>query len=438
MEKMYAIVFMILWLIWTIVCFIAYHKIFSVYYFSLFYGLVKEIFFCSFAGALLSGLTIMISTPLAIGIIIVGFIVSRNLDSTFARNACFAICVLLALIIFLSGRWYKNIASSEKEHNDIEIIQNEDTYEQSLDEPVVISTEPGLQVYSEATTETEGTIYVPEETYVQPTYKEYTNSYTTRDVNIRGVVLESSGGLNIRSGPGTHYDEVGRLAPNEKVTVLELTQGISPEWGRIDRGWVCMDYIVDDNNHSTTSVQRVGYITGSTDGVNVRSGPSISYDMVGKVYLGQQVNVTEICHNGVSEWANIGYGWVCTDYVSWNTSTAENNNNTPIVNNTVPIEPIRDELGREFVGYDCQGRELYVGYTVRIGTQYGSTEYAVGTISACLGGYLPVVEFTEIYDDNGLTGDILYCQEGLADRIRENGSYCCSVESQYLEIYVWG
>lgn len=40
--------------------------------------------------------------------------------------------------------------------------------------------------------------------------------------------------LNIRSGPGSGYDQVGQLAQGDVVTVLERN-GV---WGRIDRGWI--------------------------------------------------------------------------------------------------------------------------------------------------------------------------------------------------------
>lgn len=67
----------------------------------------------------------------------------------------------------------------------------------------------------------------------------------SNNVSIAGYVIESSGGLKIRSGPATSYEEVGRLAPLEKVVVLEIQSDGTREWGRIDRGWVCMDYIAE-------------------------------------------------------------------------------------------------------------------------------------------------------------------------------------------------
>lgn len=75
----------------------------------------------------------------------------------------------------------------------------------------------------------------------------------SNNVSIAGYVIESSGGLKIRSGPATSYEEVGRLAPLEKVVVLETQSDGTREWGRIDRGWVCMDYIAEGTPRTISS-----------------------------------------------------------------------------------------------------------------------------------------------------------------------------------------
>lgn len=50
--------------------------------------------------------------------------------------------------------------------------------------------------------------------------------------------------VNIRSGPGTSYADVGDLYKNEKVTITETQQGDLGIWGKIgDNKWVLMTYI---------------------------------------------------------------------------------------------------------------------------------------------------------------------------------------------------
>ena len=60
---------------------------------------------------------------------------------------------------------------------------------------------------------------------------------------IDGYVKYGTEELRIRSGPGTEYEEVGRLREGTQVVILEIANSGNREWGRTDRGWVCMDYI---------------------------------------------------------------------------------------------------------------------------------------------------------------------------------------------------
>ena len=66
---------------------------------------------------------------------------------------------------------------------------------------------------------------------------------SSTSVNMTVCVKLSAGELRIRSGPDTSYSEVGRLYGGEILTVTELQQTGSTQWGRIPQGWICMDYV---------------------------------------------------------------------------------------------------------------------------------------------------------------------------------------------------
>lgn len=134
-----------------------------------------------------------------------------------------------------------------------------------------------------------GVYSVNEGTYVH--YSPY-NSYTDEGVpvatapasqqsTIMGHVIESSGGLNIRSGPGTEYETVGRLAPNASVEIFEQQQVDTSSWGRIDQGWICMDYIVTEgqlSSNTPVTQQIVDQYCGSwADSISDRCMMRISY-----------------------------------------------------------------------------------------------------------------------------------------------------------------
>lgn len=298
-------------------------------------------------------------------------------------------------------------------------------------------------VFSDSYASMQETHIEPEPTYavqdVQSNYGTTFNTLPTEPVvpeppssSVMGYVIESSGGLKIRSGPGTSYQEVGRLAPNEQVTIYEQIYGESYMWGKIDRGWVCMDYIAIGTAPKYKEVHEIGYIIGSEDGVNLRSGPATSYAQIGKVPLGKQVVVTKLHHNGVSEWGYIGTGWICTDYIHFGDAPV----GTDYYENSGPASSDRGGSEPAVVCYDCYGNELQVGYYVCIGASKETSEFAVGTIIALEDG-VPVVKFTELYDYD-YPGGIMYCMDDLADKINYFGYYCDEIESQYLLNFYYG
>lgn len=54
----------------------------------------------------------------------------------------------------------------------------------------------------------------------------------------RGTIM-AEGGLRVRAGAGSNYDVVSGLEYGDRVTILETKNG----WGRIDAGWISMDYV---------------------------------------------------------------------------------------------------------------------------------------------------------------------------------------------------
>ena len=58
--------------------------------------------------------------------------------------------------------------------------------------------------------------------------------------------------LNIRSGAGTGYPAVGSYANGTRVTILEQQMVGTTRWGRTDRGWISMDYILLEEDKTET------------------------------------------------------------------------------------------------------------------------------------------------------------------------------------------
>ena len=139
-------------------------------------------------------------------------------------------------------------------------------------------------------------------------------------INVGYVNTQS--GLNVRSGPSSSYTILGALNYKETVEILATENG----WHKIKYkdviGYVSASYVTitggstntpDDSNNESTA--KTGYVNTQT-GVNVRKGPSTSYDVLGALSYKQTVTIVST-ENG---WHKIeygsGYGYVSASYIT--------------------------------------------------------------------------------------------------------------------------
>ena len=127
---------------------------------------------------------------------------------------------------------------------------------------------------------------------------------TTPESTITGTVKRTDL-LRIRKGPGTNYAVVGYLSSETKVTILE----IEGSWGRIDEGWISMDYVDLDREDENSADTWTGIVTA--DCLNVREGAGTNYKIVGRIYEGAKVTILET----KGSWGRISTGWISLDYV---------------------------------------------------------------------------------------------------------------------------
>ena len=145
------------------------------------------------------------------------------------------------------------------------------------------------------------------------------------------TVYISADRLNIRSGPGTNYNTSGVLSNGTRVYLLETRDG----WGRIDTGWISLDYLrsapgssVPSGTVPSGSTQSSGsYVTKGTtvrvtsNQLNIRKGPGTGYNKVGTLYNGNTAEVLEV----QGSWGRINQGWICLDYTTGLTAASSSN-----------------------------------------------------------------------------------------------------------------
>ncbi len=119
--------------------------------------------------------------------------------------------------------------------------------------------------------------------------------------------------LNIRSGAGNRYSVVGSYRPGQHIRILEQTTVNGLSWGRTDKGWVSMHYVMlleEKNNEN--GVYGVVDCTGT---LNIRSGPGVGYSPVGSYVAGTRVLIYEQVTAGGRRWGRTDLGWICMEYV---------------------------------------------------------------------------------------------------------------------------
>ncbi len=70
-----------------------------------------------------------------------------------------------------------------------------------------------------------------------------TGGGTTGGTTTGGNATITGSAVNVRAGAGTSYQVVGTKSAGDVVTILETTTAEGYTWGRIDIGWICMNYV---------------------------------------------------------------------------------------------------------------------------------------------------------------------------------------------------
>ena len=130
------------------------------------------------------------------------------------------------------------------------------------------------------------------------------------------IKVVNTDGLNVRKGPSTSYESIGKIDKGTSVEVISESDG----WSKINykntTAYVATRYLDKKSTNTEDTTQQYKEIkVVNTDGLNVRKGPSTSYESIGKIDKGTSVEV-------ISEsdgWSKINYknttAYVATRYL---------------------------------------------------------------------------------------------------------------------------
>lgn len=145
--------------------------------------------------------------------------------------------------------------------------------------------------------------------------------------------------VNVRDGAGVNYNLVGSVANGTKVTITQTKTVNGHDWGKIDTGWICLDYVTLDASSNTNNNTGNSGSTGATGNaigtgivtsniqLNVREGAGMGYNKVAALNPGTEVTVYEQQLTGGMIWGRISTadgvsGWACLSYITM-TSTGD-------------------------------------------------------------------------------------------------------------------
>lgn len=208
--------------------------------------------------------------------------------------------------------------------------------------------------------------------------------------------------LNIRDNAGMNGKVIGSLAKGTIVKIYETKVVGTVTWGRIDEGWISMNYVklengslenntntqkpeqdsnqntnTDDNNGSGNSQNGTVIATGKVTGANslrVRSGAGTGYSVVGGLTMGQSVKIYEVKTVSGVVWGRTETGWISMNYVKLDPGS-----NVVIMVGTVNANGlrIRSAAGAQnaIVGSYNKGAKVEIYETVTVsGQTWGRTD----------------------------------------------------------------
>ncbi len=127
-----------------------------------------------------------------------------------------------------------------------------------------------------------------------------------------GIIANTYGGVNVRQSPGVGGALLGKILPGTPVTILEVRNVGASKWGRVEQGWICMDYVamisydeIPGYNGGTpttggsTSTSETAIYTGTvklnlSGPINVRKETDLDSDVVRTLNPGDPITLHEI------------------------------------------------------------------------------------------------------------------------------------------------
>ncbi len=174
--------------------------------------------------------------------------------------------------------------------------------------------------------------------------------------------------LRVRSGPGTSYAIAGYLAPNAKVEIVEKKTVNGVVWGKLNSGWISLDYVVLDVKDEPH--QKLTGTVNVNEFLRIRTGPGTSYAVAGYLAPKDKVEILETKLVGGTKWGRISKGWISMDYVILDNQSGNTNTNVSKTKTVIAdCLRVRSAAGTDnrIVAYLYEGAKVTILETKTVG-----------------------------------------------------------------------
>lgn len=136
---------------------------------------------------------------------------------------------------------------------------------------------------------------------------------------ISATVNSGDARLRIRGSASTSATIVGYYNHGDRIQILEKKTVGGVQWGRTDKGWISMEYVVVDGQSATPEESAPDAVPSRTVTITascllIRSDAGTSNKIVGRLYNGDKIAVTETKDVAGVQWGKTAKGWICMDY----------------------------------------------------------------------------------------------------------------------------
>ncbi|MDD6968054.1 MAG: SH3 domain-containing protein [Firmicutes bacterium] len=155
--------------------------------------------------------------------------------------------------------------------------------------------------------------------------------------------------INIRSGSGLGYPEVGSVKKGNSVVIYENKLDGGMSWGRTDNGWVCTSYLTI-TGIGVSGSGNMGTIARCGFTANVRNSASSNGALMAKVMISSRVAVHETTTVGTETWGRTDLGWISMQYIVLDSAAAPITPDAGASGETTPTETTPSETVDDSVG----------------------------------------------------------------------------------------